>query len=510
MPREGIKVKLGTRIVLISVGSVLLTAAAGLLIQRSVIEDEGINMTRDTMRAVILGAENTRQSVSKMRSDGIFDDNLLLSELAQTSDYRKSKIYSTVPVVAAWNSISDVAKREGYDFRVPAHHARNPDNAPRGEEETILNTLESSGKEDYFAVDHAAGRIVYARPIRLSADCLACHGDPSQSLKHNGKDVLGFNMEGWKTGDPHGMFLLSSSLDRVNGVVRRGMLQTLYWLLPLALVVGLLVYAIISRISGRLIKLTHSVSDGSSEVTSAAAQIASASQSLAQGASQQAGSIEETSAAAEQITSLTRRNFENSRNVSSEMDEVHKQVAESDRSLAVMIHSMQEINDSSGKIARIIKVIDEISFQTNILALNAAVEAARAGEAGGGFAVVAEEVRSLATRSANAAKETATLIEDSLDKSRTGSEKLQLVVTVFNGISQSAGRVKTLIEEVKLGSEEQSKGIEQVLRSIQQVDKITQESAANAEQTAATSEQLSAQAEAMNQIAQELKVVVEG
>jgi methyl-accepting chemotaxis protein/methyl-accepting chemotaxis protein-1 (serine sensor receptor) len=175
-----------------------------------------------------------------------------------------------------------------------------------------------------------------------------------------------------------------------------------------------------------------------------------------------------------------------------------------------MIASMQEINDSSGKIARIINVIDEISFQTNILALNAAVEAARAGEAGQGFAVVADEVRNLASRSATAAKDTAGLIEESLAKSNAGSTKLTQVVTVFSGIADSAAKVKTLIDEVSLGSAEQTRGIEQVLRAIQQMDQITQASAASAEEGAATSEELSAQAEAMNGIAQQLMAVVEG
>jgi methyl-accepting chemotaxis protein/methyl-accepting chemotaxis protein-1 (serine sensor receptor) len=317
-------------------------------------------------------------------------------------------------------------------------------------------------------------------------------------------------MEGWKTGDPHGMFLLRTKMDRVDAVVRAGMLQTLLWLLPLSLVVGVLVYWLISRIAARLKSLTESVSTGSAEVTSAAAQIAQQSQALAQGASQQAGSLEETSAAAEQITAMARKNGDNAQQAATEMEKVRARVTDSDRSLGEMIVSMREINDSSGKISRIIKVIDEISFQTNILALNAAVEAARAGDAGQGFAVVADEVRNLASRSATAAKDTAGLIEESLAKSNAGSTKLTQVVTVFSGIAESAAKVKVLIDEVSLGSAEQTRGIEQVLRSIQQMDQITQASAASAEEGAATSEELSAQADAMNGIAKELMAVVEG
>ncbi len=502
--------KLGTKMVAIAVGSVFFTAGAGLLIQRSVIRQEGIEATRSTMRAMILGAENTRASVSSLRAAGAFDDAKLLAELKTTSDFRKSSIYATVPVVAAWNAIAHAAADEGYEFRVPAHDARNPKNQPVGDEERILTKLETEKLPEYFTVDEKSQEMVYARPITLTADCLMCHGDGSQSASHDGKDLLGFRMEGWKTGDHHGMFLLRTKMDRVDTVVRGGLLQTVAWLLPLALLVGGLVYWLISRISLRLRTLTESVSTGSSEVTSAAAQISQQSQALAQGASQQAGSLQETSAAAEQITAMTRKNGDNAQLAAAEMEKVSSKVSDSDRSLEEMIASMREITDSNGKIARIIKVIDEISFQTNILALNAAVEAARAGDAGQGFAVVADEVRSLAARSANAAKDTATLIEESLAKSSAGSTKLTTVVTVFSGISESAAKVKTLIDEVSLGSAEQTRGIEQVLRSIQQMDQITQASAASAEEGAATSEELSAQADAMNGIAQELMEVVEG
>jgi methyl-accepting chemotaxis protein len=185
-------------------------------------------------------------------------------------------------------------------------------------------------------------------------------------------------------------------------------------------------------------------------------------------------------------------------------------VSAANRNLDEMVGSMKEINGSSEKIAKIIKVIDEIAFQTNILALNAAVEAARAGEAGMGFAVVADEVRNLAQRSAQAAKDTAALIEESIGTSKDGGAKLDLVAKSIQSITGSAAQVKTLVDQIDAGSNEQARGIEQIGGAVGQMEQVTQRNAANAEESAAASEELSSQANALKQIVGELRRVVGG
>lgn len=255
---------------------------------------------------------------------------------------------------------------------------------------------------------------------------------------------------------------------------------------------------VVHGIGTSLKRLVDELDESIGQVSSAAMQISSSSQSLAQGTSEQAASLEETSASSEEMTSMTRKNADNSLQCTQLMSVVDSRVAEANRTLQQMVASMAEINGSSEKISKIIKVIDEIAFQTNILALNAAVEAARAGQAGMGFAVVADEVRSLAERSAQAAKDTAVLIEDSIATTNEGGARLTEVTSVIKSITESANHVKTLVDEVNLGSQEQARGIEQISKAITQIEQVTQRAAASAEETASAGEELSAQSQSMH------------
>jgi methyl-accepting chemotaxis protein len=283
-------------------------------------------------------------------------------------------------------------------------------------------------------------------------------------------------------------------------------------LLVLLLVVGLCGGAsalwFTRHIVTTLVSTVGEMQMGSQCLGTASSEISLTSEDLARGASQQAASLEEISAAIEEMTAMARRNGENSSEAAAMMAETAARVTQSNAVLREMVSSMDAIRASSEKVAKIIKTIDEIAFQTNILALNAAVEAARAGEAGMGFAVVADEVRSLAQRSAEAAKGTAVLIEEAVISATHGAEKLDQVAAAIHAITESAGKVKNLVEEVSEASRQQTLGIDQVLTSVTNVSTVTQSTASSAEEGAASSRQLRTQASEFHHLIGRLEALV--
>jgi methyl-accepting chemotaxis protein len=278
-----------------------------------------------------------------------------------------------------------------------------------------------------------------------------------------------------------------------------------------SLVLGSVIGFFLTRsIRGQLTNAADKLGLGASQVASASGQVSSSSQSLAQGASEQAASLEETTAALEEMSSMTRKNAETAREAATLATQTRGAADKGAQAMVRMESAINEIQKSATETAKIIKVIDEIAFQTNLLALNAAVEAARAGEAGKGFAVVAEEVRNLAMRSAEAAKNTSSLIEGSVQSSRNGVSVAQEVANVLNEINHAATKVDSMVGEIAAASREQSQGIEQVNTAIVQMDKVTQSNAAAAEESAAASEELSSQARELNGIVNELQSLVGG
>jgi len=277
------------------------------------------------------------------------------------------------------------------------------------------------------------------------------------------------------------------------------------------LVGGLLLSYFMARsISRPISRAIEGLTDGAEQVASASTQVSSASQTLAEGASEQAAGIEETSSSIEEMSSMTKQNADNAQQANTLMTDTSRVVDEANRSMSELTGSMKEISQASEETAKIIKTIDEIAFQTNLLALNAAVEAARAGEAGAGFAVVADEVRNLAMRAADAAKNTANLIEGTVKKIKNGSDIVSKTNEAFSKVATGAKKVGELVGEIAAASSEQAQGIDQINKAVSEMDKVVQKNAASAEESASASEEMNAQAETMKGFVGDLAALVGG
>ncbi len=302
---------------------------------------------------------------------------------------------------------------------------------------------------------------------------------------------------------------LASNVSKASKETARSSTRMVSTLLGLSLVAAALLTWGIVRSTNRVLRdVATNLDQGATQTASAARQVSVASQNLSSGASEQAASVEETSASLEEISSMIRSTADNAEKAKALAGEAHAVAQAGSRTMVEMTQAMAAIDTSSAEVAKIVKNIDEIAFQTNILALNAAVEAARAGEAGAGFAVVADEVRSLAQRSAAAAKETADKIEAAIASSRNGSISCAKVGESLTQIANKVSCTDALVAEIATAAREQAQGIEQINTAITQMDQVTQSNSASAEESASAAEELDAQAASLKDMVGQLRQLV--
>lgn len=436
---------------------------------------------------------------------------------SQMTEEDKGLVLQQVPIFAAMKIGSEAAAHEYYHFRVFSNEPRRAENKATESELKIFEKFESNPNLKEW-VEKTREVVTVYRPVRMTAahGCFTCHGDPATSPWKNGKDILGYPMENWQEGKLHGVFAISNDVAAVKAAVaaNQGTFTSTTFLLIFislggAIALGLAAFFISGPVA-TLQEVTEVLAESGSQINSASQQIANSSQSLSSSTTEQASSLEETVATMEELTSMVRLNTDNSKQAASLASATRDVAERGERDIKALIESIQSISADSKKIEEITTVIDDIAFQTNLLALNAAVEAARAGEQGKGFAVVADAVRSLAQRSAEAAKDIANLIRQSVEKIEQGSLQAQKGGVVLTDIVTSVRKVADLNNEIASASEEQNQGIGQIGKAMNQLDEVTQGNAAVSEEAAAAAEELSAQSVSLKSSAVSLELVVFG
>jgi len=502
-------------------------------------------------------ADETKNHVGKVNADSAFDREALLADLervkAEGRPVTDAKIFKTIPVVAGWMAAGEAAERENIEFHITSFEARNPDNEPAAGtfEHALLTDLtrqvESGGAETISRVDDATNTLHYMRAIRLTQDCLMCHGDPANSPTGDGKDIVGYPMENWDVGKMHGTYHLVMDRGATDAQVASFIFNGMMWTIPLVLGGSLLFVVVLRMIFGKpvkaLIASLKDISEGegdltqrldektndelgqvaryfnrfvnkvhdvvaevagtSRDVAAAATQIAASSEQIAGGMNEQSGQVTQISSAVEEMSQsvieVARKSAEasNTAQRSGEMateggNVVRETVAgmgQINEAVTASANAVQELGKRGQQIGEVIQVINDIADQTNLLALNAAIEAARAGEHGRGFAVVADEVRKLADRTTRATKEIAGSIE-----------------AIQRETDEAVQRMNTGTEQVERGvaqANQAGQSLEEIVNGAREVAAMIQSIAAAAEQQSAASEQVGKNIESIAAVTRE-------
>lgn len=548
--------KLSAKISLAAIGAVVAVVIAAIWIQQRVITMQGLDLVRATMQGAILQAELTRDAMATINKEGAFNKEKLLEEYKASSDPRSTTLYKTIPIVSAWLGLEKAAKSNNFELRIPKFHPRNPKNDPTAEEAKILHFFEEHAQEtEYFSVDERNRTITYARPIRLSSDCLSCHGDPRSSPTGDGRDILGIPMEGKKEGDFHAAFILKGTMDQVDHAVHDGMVYAIAWILPLSLfivigfywmnrrmIVNPLTYVVgklnalargdltqiaeikssdetgevanaVNQMSKRLREIMEELGGGIQAATenkgtqkdlcsgmdlmnNQAKTVASAGENLSSNVSNMAASAEEISASTNNVASAVEE-------MSATINEISKncakesQIAEkATRKAQETREVMKKLGDAASEIGKVVDMISSLANQTNLLALNATIEAASAGAAGKGFAVVASAVKELARQSAQATEQITTRIAHIQENTNLSVKAIEEVALVIEEVSQIANTIAAAVEE-------QSSTINEISKNMSGVSSATNEMAGNVQKSASSATEVSSNIQQISETARQ-------
>jgi methyl-accepting chemotaxis protein len=445
-----------------------------------------------------LGNDNVAELADREAKNA---ENIFLSvEYAVSGSLQRGEMAKFEKLLAAQRQIKGLIEFSLFDRAGKAGYSSNPAFVGGLLAPELKQQLLTDSKR---VVRRTATTFEIYQPQVVVAECIRCHtGWKEGSI--SGVTGFRFSNEALKLSEQH----WAAS---VAGLLRENRWLSLGTAAVIVVVFIVLAYWLVRRLVSRPLELVMAeLNAASEEVHSASAQLLDSSHNLADGASQQAASLEETSSSLEEVSSMTRRNTDDARKAKEVADQAVQAGSSGMEKMKALDAAMAEIKSSSGEIAKILKTIDEIAFQTNLLALNAAIEAARAGEAGAGFAVVANEVRALAQRSAVAARETGGKIDESIQRSAHGAQLTVTAVRHFKDIVDRAHQVDELVSAIATASQEQSENIGQINTTVVQMDKVTQSNAAGAEQSASAAVQLNAQAVVLQDAVAKLQRLIEG
>jgi methyl-accepting chemotaxis protein len=503
------------------------------------IRNEAYDAVKIKARAIVLQAESSRNYIASLRSGGAFNevelkkafDEKLKGSTNKVVAARETVFFNTVPIVAAMKIAGEHAAEAGFKLRVPKVQARNKANEPDAVELELLNKIEKEKLTELFMVDKANNVIRYLRPIKLTGDCLLCHGIPSDTLNKDGYDLVGIKAEGWKTGEQHGAFEILDDLGAIERSIRNKLLTSFILTFVVSVVALILlvwgIRTIIIRPLREVVDEMRDVAEGdlskelkndrndeigelatsvntavenmrktltgvlesSCKVATAVGTIYGTSEQMATGAEEVAAQAETVATAGEEMAATScdianncQMAAESSKSATDEANEgavviknsitIMSRIADQVRSSAQTVASLGSRSDQIGQI---VGTIEDIADQTNLLALNAAIEAARAGEQGRGFAVVADEVRALAERTTRATHEISSMIKAIQKETRDA----------VSAMNEGVNEVERGTEQATHSGEALERILDQISNLSMQVNQIA---TAAEEQTATTSE----------------------